>query len=163
MIQEKYLIIYYSFTGNLESLIPMFKNQLDIDSVRLELVENYPKAGKDFLKRYRDEESNNILPRYKETKIDLNKYETIFIATPNWGNKVPPVIKSFLSNNLLTNKTIIPIISHGGNGEVGIIEEMISYLSGNKIKESLVFRQANLTEKELCSFLNKVLQREVLI
>lgn len=157
MKTKEYLIIYYSFTGNLESVIPLFQKLLDIEIVSLKLVYEYPKEGKDFIKRYRYEMANNILPAYKSINISIDNYDTIFIATSNWGNKVPPVVRSFLSNITFTNKRIIPIITHGGNGEVGIMEEIKQYTNGNTLSKPLVFKQENLSESELSSFLKEVL------
>lgn len=159
MTDEKCLLVYCSFTGNIESLIPMFKKKLDIDIVKLELAIPYPNEAKEFWKRYHDEIDNRLLPEYKEIDIDFSLYNTIFLVFPNWSNTFPPVMRTFLSKGFLHNKIIIPFITHDRNGEVDIVNQIKAYTKGNKVTKALVFEGKNLTENQLEHFIKNTCEK----
>ena len=157
MANEKCLLVYYSLTGNIESLIPMFKKELDIDIIRIESAVPYPIEEKEFWERYHDEIDNLLIPNYKEITTDFSIYNTIILVFPNWSNTFPPVIRTFLSKGLLQNKTIIPFITHDRNGEVDIVKQIKSYTNGNKVSKALVFEGRSLTEDQLRCFVKSEL------
>jgi len=153
---EKSLFVYCSFTGNIESLIPMFKKQLDVHIVKLEPAMPYPNEAKEFWERYHDEIDNLLLPDYKEMNIDFSIYNIVFLVFPNWSNTFPPVIRTFLSKGFLQEKIIIPLISHDRNGEADIVDQIKSYTKGNKVTKALVFEGRNLTEIQLECFMKDI-------
>jgi hypothetical protein len=55
----------------------------------------------------------------------LERYATIFLGLPIWGETAPPVIRSFLSSHDLRGKALIPFITHGGYG-LGNSESVIA-------------------------------------
>lgn len=156
MSTRKSLFVYYSYTGNLESLIPLFKEHLNIDTLKLDTVIPYSEEEEKFWERYHDEIDNLLTPNYKAFDEDLSMYNTIFLAFPNWSNTFPPVVRTFLSNNTFENKKIIPIITHCRNGEVDIVDQIKVYTIGSETTKALVFLNANLTETELNLFLEEV-------
>jgi len=158
MKKSKDLLVYFSFSGNIESLIPMIVKHLDVDIARLQVVTPYPKELKEFNKRYHDEMDNKLLPEYKELDKKVKDYQTIVLVLPNWGDAFPPIVRTFLSNNSFEDKTIIPIITFGRNRESNIVNEIITNAPGSKVTKSLVFEENHLEEEDLRSFLKEVLQ-----
>ena len=157
MTKNKSLLVYYSYTGNIESLIPMFRTELNIDIVKLETVIPYPNNEKDFWIRYNDEIDNSLTPPIKEIEVDFNNYNTIILITPNWSNKFPPAIRTFLAKGLLKNKTIVPIITSDRNGEANITNDIKAYTQGNIVTKSLVFLERGLTQNQLRVFMKEVI------
>lgn len=156
MNNQKSLFVYYSYTGNLESLIPLFTEHLNINVLKLDTVIPYSKEKDKFWERYHDEIDNLLTPDCKEFYEDLSVYNTIFLAFPNWSNTFPPVVRTFLSKNTFENKKIIPIITHCRNGEVDIVNQIKVYTKGSDTTKALVFLEANLSETEFNSFLEEV-------
>lgn len=152
----KHLLVYYSFTGNIESVLPLFKELIEVDIFKLELVDPYPRDGKEFLPRYREEIKHNLLPAYKKSTYKTKDYDSIIFVAPNWGNTIPPVCKTYLANNNFEDKTIIPIVTHGGNGKADMITQIKELSKSNDVKEELVFYQRNLTLEELKEYFIKV-------
>jgi flavodoxin len=63
-----------------------------------------------------------------KTKIDhVEAYDTIFVGSPNWWDTIAPPVATFLSENDLSGKTIVPFCTHGGGG-LGSISEDIAEL-----------------------------------
>lgn len=63
-----------------------------------------------------NEMSNNILPKLKESNLDISKYDTVFIGYPVWATDVPQTVISFLNQYDLSGKTVIPFCTHDGYG-----------------------------------------------
>src|SRR5690606_15252823 len=75
------------------------------------------------------ENENGFLPSLK-TKIDISKYDTIFLGFPTWGMQLPPPMKSFLNRNDLSGKTIVPFNTNAGYG-IGSSFETVGELCPN--------------------------------
>ena len=112
---DKILIVYLSRTQNTKVVAEMIQNQVGGDMVQLELETPYPENYQAIVKQVAEENTSGYLPPLK-TKIDLTKYDTIFLGFPTWGMQLPPPIKSFLSKNDLMGKTVIPFNTHAGYG-----------------------------------------------
>lgn len=46
----------------------------------------------------------------------LERYQTVYLGFPIWGTTLPPMVDTFLSSHDLSNKRVIPFITHGGYG-----------------------------------------------
>ncbi|MFT4245329.1 MAG: flavodoxin [Micrococcaceae bacterium] len=57
--------------------------------------------------------AENYLPPLKTNVEDIEAYGTVFIGTPTWEMHLPPVAKSFLHENNLSGKTVIPFNTQG--------------------------------------------------
>lgn len=157
MKRDKCLFIYYSYSGDIQALVPMFEERFLLDTLKLESKIPYPSVQKEFLERYNDEIDNRLTPECKVFNIDFSIYQTIFLGMPNWSNTLPPVIRTFLSKKLLKDKTIIPIISYDRKKDAGLPEEIKGYTDGNKVTKALLIESGYLTPLKLDVFIEEVL------
>jgi len=67
------------------------------------------------------------MPALKNQIDHVESYDTIFVGSPNWWNTVAPPVATFLSENDLSGKTIVPFCTHGGGG-LGRISKDIAEL-----------------------------------
>lgn len=128
---EKTLIIYLSRTNNTKAIAEIIHQELGGDLVALELENPYPADYDSIVQQVQRENETNFLPPLK-TKVDLLKYNTVFLGFPTWGMRLPPPMKSFLAHNNLSNKTVIPFNTNAGFG-VGSSFEKVSELCPNSI------------------------------
>ena len=82
----------------------------------MELVNPYPEDYDAIVKQVAQENETGFLPPLK-TKVDISKYDTIFLGFPTWGMQLPPPLKSFLNDYDFTGKTVIPFNTNAGYGE----------------------------------------------
>src|SRR5688572_27576298 len=75
--EKKILIVYLTRTGNTEAIAKMIRQKTGGDLTALELETPYPKDYQTTVKQVADETEKGFLPPLK-TKIDLQKYQTIF-------------------------------------------------------------------------------------
>lgn len=113
---QKTLILYLSRTKNTKALAEIIHNELGGDLVALELVNPYPDDYDAIVKQVAQENETGFLPPLK-TKVDISKYDTIFLGFPTWGMQLPPPLKSFLNDYDFTGKTVIPFNTNAGYGE----------------------------------------------
>ena len=65
------------------------------------------------VKQVSEENESGFLPPLK-IKIELAKYDTIFLGFPTWWMQLPPPVKSFLNDYNLTGKRVIPFNTYAG-------------------------------------------------
>lgn len=114
-LDDRILIVYLSRTNNTKAVAEIIQNQVGGDLVALELENPYPEDYSAIVKQVAKENETGFLPPLK-TRIDLDKYDIIFLGFPTWGMRLPPPMKSFLNGNDLSGKTLIPFNTHGGYG-----------------------------------------------
>tara|TARA_R110002126_G_scaffold177221_1_gene326092 strand:+ start:3998 stop:4618 length:621 start_codon:yes stop_codon:yes gene_type:complete len=126
---DKKLIVYLSRTNNTKVIAEIIHKEVGGDLVSLELINPYPKDYAAIVRQVAEENETGFLPPLK-TKVDMEKYETIFLGFPTWGMQLPPPIKSFLTENNLEGKTVIPFNTNAGYG-VGSSFDTIEILCPN--------------------------------
>lgn len=110
----KKLIVYFSYTGNTRMIANKIKDKLDCDILEIETVIPY---SNDYDKVVNDEQNgevSNHLPEIKKFDIDLDLYDTIILGVPVWWYRPCPAIRTFLTQNNLDGKTIIPFATNAG-------------------------------------------------
>ena len=113
--QDKTAIIYLSRTQNTKVFAEIIQKEVGGDLISLELEQPYPKDYKTIVAQVAQENASGFLPPLK-TKVDLTKYDTIFLGFPTWGMQLPPPMKSFLAVYDLEGKTVIPFNTNAGYG-----------------------------------------------
>lgn len=110
------LIVYLSRTNNTKAVAEMIQREVGGRLVPLELQNPYPEDYQQIVAQVQKENETGFLPQLK-TKIDsIEKYDIVFVGFPTWGMRMPPPMKTFLKENDLSGKTVIPFNTHAGYG-----------------------------------------------
>lgn len=118
------LIVYYSYSGNTKKIAEIIKRKTGGDLFFTFPNPQYPKDSIDTLEVSKQQKANNQLPGLTTKLESLDSYKYIFIGTPNWWSTMTPPIQKFLNIYDLSNKRIIPFITHGGGGVANIVKDM---------------------------------------
>lgn len=113
------LILYFSMSGNTETVANYIHEEIGGDIVKLETVQTYPEDYDELVDYAREEQRDNTRPELETTIENIEQYDTIFLGYPNWWGDMPMPIYSFLDQYDLSNKTIAPFMTHGGSGLSG--------------------------------------------
>ncbi len=113
------LILYFSMSGNTETVANYIHDQIGGDIIKLETEQTYPEDYDELVDYARDEQRENARPALATVIENINQYDTIFLGYPNWWGDMPMPIYTFLDQYDLSNKTIAPFITHGGSGLSG--------------------------------------------
>lgn len=129
---SKVLVVYFSNGGNTQKLAKEVSDQVGGDLRRIVPVKVYPQGNKlyDYTKK---EQEDDKRPKIKDLNIDMNQYNTIFIGYPIWWYTYPQIILSFFDQYDLSNKTIVPFVTHGGSGMSGTEQDMKDYLKNKNV------------------------------
>lgn len=119
-------IVYYSLDGHTKKLAEEIAKINNYELMEIEPVK--PMKYKGFLKILI---GGMWAVRKKQLPIkpvkDINEYEHIILGTPVWADRIPPYMRTFLSENRISGKKVSVFVScGGGQGNVyNIIKEMI--------------------------------------
>jgi flavodoxin len=132
---RKVLIVYLSRTNNTKAIAQIIQKNTGGKMVALELVTPYPENYKKIVDQVSSENSTGFLPPLKTKIENIGQYEVIFLGFPTWGMQLPPPVKSFLKQNDLSGKTIIPFNSNAGYGIGSTFDTVKEMAPNSKVLE----------------------------
>ena len=110
------LVVYFSRSGNTESVAMRIAERVDADVFEIETVQEYPEDYDELLDYARNEQRSNARPELSAHINDIERYDVIFLGYPNWWGDMPMPLYSFLDEYDLSDKTIMPFVTSGGSG-----------------------------------------------
>ncbi|ROQ21226.1 flavodoxin [Marinimicrobium koreense] len=116
VLGDKVLIVYLSRTQNTKAVADIIQEAVGGDSVALELETPYPEDYDAIVAQVDEENETGYLPPLKTEIENIDGYDTVFVGFPTWDMQMPPPMKSFLHENNLSGKRVIPFNTHGGYG-----------------------------------------------
>lgn len=118
---HKVLVVYFSYTGHLDSMAHWISDETCGDIVRVTAKEAYPDDYDATVDRAKVERDEGIRPEIDADLTDeqLKEYDTVFFGFPVWWYDLPMPMWTFLESYDFTGKTIIPFISHEGTSNGG--------------------------------------------
>lgn len=90
------LILYFSMSGNTETVANYIHEEIGGDIVKLETVQTYPEDYDELVDYAREEQRDNARPELETAIENIEQYDTIFLGYPNWWGDMPMPIYSFL-------------------------------------------------------------------
>lgn len=90
------------------------KESLGCDILEIKTVVPYSNDYQTVVDDEHNSEASNHLPEIENINMDLSKYDEIIVGTPVWWYRPAPAIRTFLTQNDLSNKTIIPFATNAG-------------------------------------------------
>ena len=147
---SKSLVVYFSKTGTTERIANEIKDITGSDIVKIETVTPYPEDYNETVEIAQKEKTEKARPEIKTTVDNLDEYDTIYIGYPIWWYTYPQIILSFFDQYDLSNKTIIPFVTHGGSGMSGTKEDMEEYLKDENVtvKEGLAVSRTDIKKSQ---------------
>lgn len=155
------LVVYFTYTNNTKMIAEKIKNTLNCDILEIKTVIPYSDDYETVVNDEHNSEASNHLPEIQKINIDLNKYDEIIIGTPVWWYRPAPAIRTFLTQNDLSNKIIKPFATNAG--WLGKTFQEIKKLCPNSNVENgmnIVFESYSNTlvtkEQEIDNWINKL-------
>lgn len=144
----KTLVVYYSATGNTETVANYIADATGGDLFELEPVEpytdedlNYNDENSRVSQEYADERLRDV-ELVSTTVEGFDEYENIFVGYSIWWQVAAWPVNQFIENNDFTGKTVIPFCTSAssGIGDSGqLLEEMAgtgNWLEGERFRSS---------------------------
>ena len=144
----KELVVYFSWSGNTQSVATEIQNQTGADVFRLVPVESYTDDYDALLEIAQEEQRNGARPKISGSIENFENYEVIYLGYPNWWGDMPMILYSFLDDYDLSSKTIIPFVTSGGSGFSDTISTIKSMEPDAEVLDGLSLGSSQAAEPE---------------
>jgi flavodoxin len=137
----KSLVVYYSLDGNTRFIAQCIAKELNADILELKTKKQPPSKG--FLK-YLVGGAGVVLKRKPELvnkKININKYDHIFMGTPVWAGGFVPAFNTFASEYEISNKYLGFFACYAGDGAGKVFEKFKDIFPNNHFLGEIGFRE----------------------
>lgn len=129
-LQAKTLIVYYSFTNNVERIVNALRSQIEADVLEIEPAEkgldyaadNYA-VGSAQIAAIRDNPDDAAsYPAIDPVNVELSQYSTVIIGAPLWWSQMAAPLQTFLFHygKELAGKNIGLLVSSASSGISGV-------------------------------------------
>lgn len=165
----KTLIVYYSFTNNVHTIVSDLQTQIEADVVRVEPAEegldyaanNYA-IGSALIQAIRNQPNDAAsYPAIKPVEVNIAHYDRIIIGAPLWWSNMAAPLQTFLFQygNRMGGKSIGLIVSSASSG-ISSVESDAKRLipEGNFLTPSLWIRssQTSNCHSLIAGWLNQI-------
>lgn len=101
--------------GNLQVMAQVIEENTGADVFHIVVSEPYDPEYDVMHDRAIEEIDNNTLPMLTNSVHNMEQYDVIYLGTPVWSGVLPQPVVTFLTENDLSGKTIIPFGIHLGS------------------------------------------------
>lgn len=149
------VVLYFSATGTTEKIAQRIASEANIDIIEIIPKEEYKKEDLNYNSDCRaNKEQNNIKARPEiKNKIDISKYDTIYLGYPIWWGTNPKIILTLLDTYDFTDKTIIPFCTSGSTEINRSVNDLRKYNTKLNIKNGKRF-STNDSDEAIRKFIN---------
>ncbi len=173
----KSLVLYFSRAGenynvgvvekgSTQLVAEMIAEETGADLFKLETVNAYPEDYMECVTVTREEKNASARPELKAVPQNLAEYKNIYLGYPIWHADMPMALYTFLENNDLSGKTVLPFCIHAGSGLAGTVATIRSkcpeatVTEGFAIAGTTVQSSAESTKSSLSAWLAEVKPQE---
>lgn len=121
------LVAYFSATGTTRAVAEDLARVGGFDLWEIAANEPYTEADLDWRNKKSRSSIEMADPEERPTVLactNIEPYDTIYVGFPIWWGICPRIIQSWVENNILDGKTLIPFATSGSSG----IEKAVQFL-----------------------------------
>ncbi len=122
--ESKTLVLYYSQLGHTKAVAEEIAKHTGADIEEIVMVDPYDTSFNATIQRCMQDREAGVLPEIQPVQADLNKYDVIFLGYPVWFGTYAPPMTTFLANNNLGGKKIVPFCTFGSGGLESSIQDL---------------------------------------
>lgn len=151
---NKSVVLYFSATGTTKKVADKIATKSNSDIIEIIPKEEYKSEDLNYnsdCRANREQRDSKARPEIKN-KIDISKYDTIYLGYPIWWGTNPKIILTLLDTYDFSNKTIIPFCTSGSTGISESVNDLRSYNSKLNIKDGKRF-SSSTSDEEILNFI----------
>lgn len=129
-VNARTLIVYYSYTNNVERIVTELSQQIDADVVEIEPAEkgldyaanNYEIGSAQIAAIRNNPTDASSYPAIDAVNVDLSQYDCVIIGAPLWWSNMAAPLQTYLFHNgpQMEGKKIGLIVSSASSGISGV-------------------------------------------
>lgn len=154
--QAKTLVVYYSYTNNVESIVNELTDQIEADVLEIEPAEkgldyaanNYAIGSSQIAAIRENPNDASSYPAIDPVNVSLDEYDTIIVGTPLWWSNMAAPMQTFLFQygKDMAGKNIGLIVSSSSSGISGVESDAKRLIpEGNFLSPSLWIRSSQVS------------------
>ncbi len=154
-LSAKTLVVYYSYTNNVEKVVTELRSQIECDVVEIEPAEkgldyaanNYA-IGSALISAIRSNPNNpSSYPTIDPVNVNLDEYDTVIIGAPLWWSQMAAPLQTYLFNNgaKMADKNIGLIVSSHSSGISGVVADAKRLIPEGKFLEPSLWIRSSET------------------
>ncbi|MDE5773710.1 MAG: flavodoxin [Muribaculaceae bacterium] len=168
-INAKTLIVYYSYTNNVEKIVNELSRQIEAEVVEIEPAEkgldyaanNYAIGSAQIGAIKNNPDDSSSYPAIDPVNVNIDQYDTIIIAAPLWWSQMAAPLQTYLFHygKDMAGKNIGLIVSSASSGISGVEADAKRLIpDGHFLKPSLWIRSSQTSEASsmLENWLNEI-------
>ncbi|MGX9755142.1 flavodoxin [Clostridioides difficile] len=136
-MKNNILIAYFSYTGNTQEVAEQIQNIVGGKLLEIKPEQDYSSDYDTCESQANKEVKEGYRPKLATECEDIDYYNIVFIGTPNWFNTIAPPVVTFLSENDMSVKTIIPFCTNGGGGLGHVVSDIHAFCNDANILDCL--------------------------
>ena len=102
--------------GNTKAAARMLEEMTGGNVFRIKPVNPYPYSYMETIDIAKKEQQQDARPAFQDKVDDMEQYDTIILAYPNWWGTMPQIVMTFLESYDFKGKTILPLCTNEGSG-----------------------------------------------
>ena len=139
-------IVFFSQSGNTRQMAEMIRAQTGGEWIELVPQDAYSQNYREVVARGKRELDGKIKPVLKDGKVpSIEKYDIVFIGSPNWFNTYATPLATFLAGNAFKGKVVIPFCTYGSKAG-NTMADIVQACPGAVAKDGLGLRGKDVKE-----------------
>ena len=155
--KDKVAVVYFSWSGNTRFAATTIAKEAGAATFEIKAETPY---NSDFNKCCDEAKPECYGKKLRPIKtidgLDLTKYETVFVGSPNWWGTLAPPVRTWLTQSAaaLKGKTVCLFQTHGGGGMQSLGRDFAALLPESKVLPPKAFAGSSIKSsvKELEEF-----------
>ncbi len=145
-------------TGNTEVVATKINALIDSDLFYIDTIKKYPEEYTKKIEIAKQEYNEKARPQLNGRVENMDEYDTVILAFPNWWTTMPMAVFTFLESYDFSGKTICPLITHGGSGFSSSLRDIERLCPKANITEGLAINGDNVAtcDREVENWLRKI-------
>ena len=145
----KSVVIYYSYSGNMEEAANRASELTDADLIRITTKEEPKGKGFKAMLKGGHQALKGFKPIINGDGLDLSQYDTVILGTPVWAGTFAPAMRTFLENYPFTNKKVFLMATSASGNAKKMIKNLETILENNAIVGAVSLRDPLTHPEEL--------------
>lgn len=146
--------------GNVQQLAQWVSERTGGDLFSIQVTEPYSSDWDACLERANQERAEDARPELTASVEQLERYDTVFLATPTGGTACRWRLLSFLEENDLSDKQVYLFCSHGTGGLASSVEQIDEALPDSTALSKNVFdvyeEDASSSQQDILAWLEEL-------
>lgn len=134
--------------GNAGQMATWIQEEIGGDLFSIVVEDPYSNDYDECLERAADEKADAARPNLIHQVENIDDYDVVYLGFPNWWYTCPMAIFSFVETYDLSDKVIVPFVTHGTGGFANTIDDLKAKLPQSYFMEAIGIEREDVSQSE---------------